>query len=222
MQKIFEHEFLDLKELQTVTINGKRHYQVGEEAYPSVTTALSGTAKPALEAWKKRVGESQAIAISNAAKTRGTKFHALVEQYILNKETSLKSALPTTIELFHQVKPVLDQRIGKVYGIEAPVYSHQLRVAGRFDFAADFDGEASIIDFKTATRPKKWQYMHGAFMQEASYSYMVYERTGLYVPKLVTIVLCGEAQEAQIFIEKSSAWLPKAVETIEEYHKQNG
>jgi ATP-dependent exoDNAse (exonuclease V) beta subunit len=46
----------------------------------------------------------------------------------------------------------LNDKVGKVYMQECPLYSSVLKVAGRVDCIAEFDGELAIVDFKTSGR----------------------------------------------------------------------
>ena len=70
-------------------INNKRHYDVGEEKLPSVTTILSGTEsdekREAIAKWKRRVGNAEAESVKNKAATRGTALHSYLEKYILGE-----------------------------------------------------------------------------------------------------------------------------------------
>ena len=70
-------------------IDGKRHYLVGEEKLPSVTSILaacqSEEKKASLEAWKERVGEGEATRIKDNAAARGTLMHSVLEGHILNR-----------------------------------------------------------------------------------------------------------------------------------------
>ena len=58
-------------------INDKRHYAIGDEKLPSVTTILSATQsqekQDSLAKWKAKVGENEAERVKNVAATRGTK-----------------------------------------------------------------------------------------------------------------------------------------------------
>ena len=70
-------------------IDGKRHYLVGEEKLPSVTSILSACQseekRASLEAWKNRIGEEEATRIKDNAASRGTLMHSVLEGYMLNK-----------------------------------------------------------------------------------------------------------------------------------------
>jgi hypothetical protein len=61
-------------------INDERHYEVGTEKLPSVTTILSATQsdekRESLAKWKTRVGDVEADRIKNTAATRGTAMHS--------------------------------------------------------------------------------------------------------------------------------------------------
>lgn len=218
----FQHEFLKFQELDTKTINGKRHYHVDGQYYPSVTTVLSGEDKPALEAWKLRVGAERAAQISLQATNRGTAMHSLLEAFVLNEDMTdhYKKAMPSNRALFEQLKPAIEKRVGRIYGIEAPLYSKTLGVAGRADFIADWDGTPAIIDFKSSTRVKKQEYMKGYYMQEALYSFMMFEMFGMHIPKMVTLVATEETGYADIFEERSAKWLPSALDLVGQFYER--
>ena len=86
--KIFNHQNADLgyTDLESITnTDGKRQYLTPEgNSYPSITTILSSKGNPAIEAWKKRVGEEEANRISTQASTRGTAVHNIFEKYGLS------------------------------------------------------------------------------------------------------------------------------------------
>ena len=218
----FEHDFFEFQELETKTINGKRHYHVDGEYFPSVTTVLSGESKPALEAWRKRVGEEKAQMITTAASNRGTGMHELLETYVLNGDmpAAMKKAMPSHIDLFMQIKPLLDKHAGKIYAIEAPLFSKKLGIAGRVDFIADWQGKPAIIDFKSSIKPKNPKYMKGYFMQEALYSFMMNEMTGFFIPRLITLVAHETENSAQVFEERARNWIDPALELVGKFYEQ--
>ena len=64
-------------------INGERHYVAGSEKLPSVTTILSATQSDEKKAslvqkWRDRVGEAQALKITEEAASRGTAMHKIL------------------------------------------------------------------------------------------------------------------------------------------------
>ena len=200
---MFPHkEDLDFKELATENINGKRHYVTPDGLkFPSVTSVTSLAIRDGIKAWRERVGEKEANKISSTAARRGTKVHKLCEDYLNNIELDYGTIEPINHFLFKQIKPVLDTRLTEVYGLEVPLYSNWLRVAGRVDLVGMYDGKVSIIDFKTASKRKKRDWITNYFMQESAYAVMFEEMTDIPVSQLVTIIAV-ESDEPQVFVEK--------------------
>ena len=67
-------------------IGGKRHYDVGEEKLPSVTTILSATQsdekKKSLADWRASMGAQSADRIRDISAMRGTAMHRYLEAFI--------------------------------------------------------------------------------------------------------------------------------------------
>ena len=216
---MFEHVKVDLgyDDLESVTEESGRKYATPTGTkYPSITTVLSILSKDSIERWRKRIGEEKANQISFRASQRGTSVHELIEKYINNDSKYLSGYMPNIVANFLSVKDILDERIGKVYGQELPLYSDHLRLAGRVDCVAEFDGKISIIDFKTSRKLKRREYIENYFCQEAGYAVMWEERTGMPIEQLVTIIAVDD-EDPQIFIETRDKWISKLIETVELY-----
>lgn len=219
---MFEHVKVDLGygDLDSETKTTGRNYVTPDgKRYPSVTTVLSILTEDSIREWRARVGEETANKISHRASTRGTAVHAIIEDYINNEPEYAKKYMPNVYDNFLSVKSVLDDRIGKVYAQECALYSEHLGVAGRVDCIADFDGKISIIDFKTAKKPKKAEWITNYFIQESAYAIMWEERTGIPITQLVTIVAVDNEQP-QIFIEHRDKWTEQLRDTITEYKRR--
>lgn len=218
---MFEHVGVELQEMNAVTTESGRKYRTPEGIdYPSITTVLSILSRDSIAAWRKRVGEEEANRISYRASTRGTAVHEIIEKYINNDEDYRDGYTPDIIQSFLDLKPILDQRIGRVFAQEAPLYSNHLGVAGRVDCVAEFDGKLSIIDFKTSRKPKQTKWITNYFMQESAYAIMWEERTEMPIVQLVTIISVDN-HEPQVFIEHRDNWVRPLRETIEQYKKEN-
>ena len=209
----FNHVKLDCLdfELESVTTDSGRRYTTPDgKVYPSITTVLSSYNKQAILEWRNRVGEEEANRVSRKASSRGTKLHDTVEKYLLNEMSPLKmhSMMPDTKELFLKLKPFLDTHVNNIYGIEQPLFSHNLRLAGRCDCIGEWDGKISIIDWKTANRTKTKDQITNYFMQAAAYSEMFGEITGIDINQIV-IAIAVEDDPPQIFIEEKSKYLPE-------------
>jgi len=214
---MFTHKNIQLTEMNAVTTDKGRKYRTPEGVdLPSITTVLSILSRDSIAAWRKRVGEEEANRISHRAASRGTKVHAIIEDYLNNKETYRDEYLPDIVASFSDIKHILDTNIGDIYALEAPLYSNHLGVAGRVDCVADYGGKPSIIDFKTSRKRKKAEWVENYFMQEAAYAIMWEERTGIPIVQLVTIIAVDNS-EPQVFIEHRDNWVRPLRDTIKRY-----
>ena len=188
---MFTHVECDLPALSRKNIDGVRYYTVGGRPMVSITSVTSHFNKEVFVEWRKRVGEKEANRITKRSTTRGTKVHTLIENYLLNKEVDPDT--PGSKMLFQQAKKSLGN-INNIYALEKSLYSTELGVAGTVDCIAEYDGELSIIDFKTAAKPKPRDWIQNYFVQAAAYACMFYERTGIPVKKLVILMTCENGE----------------------------
>jgi genome maintenance exonuclease 1 len=222
MKNMFIHEQIDLgyQDLEAKTTSSGRKYQTPTgKQYPSVTTVLSILSEEAIQKWRARVGAEEANKISHRAATRGTAVHEIIEKYLDNDPQFKEGYMPNIISDFMDVKQILDERVGTIYAQECPLYSDYLKIAGRVDCVAEFDGKPSIIDFKTSRKTKKKSWIENYFIQESAYAIMWEERTGMPITQLVTIISVDN-EDSQVFIEHRDNWDTKLLETIDEYKKR--
>jgi genome maintenance exonuclease 1 len=196
--KTFLHDPIKIEEIDSVTkADGNRAYITPDgKLYPSVTTVLSEHTKKGVMEWRARVGDEEANKVSRKAAFRGTRFHTLAENYLKNQMNSGDMSL-MDYEMFKVAQPVLD-RIDNIRAQEVALWSHHLRLAGRVDCIAEFDGKLSVIDFKTARREKDDEHIQHYYMQAAAYAVMFEERTKIPVNRLV-IAIAVEDGFMQIF-----------------------
>lgn len=221
---IFEHVEVDLgyDDLEAQTSESGRIYfhPNGEKNYPSITTVLKILSEESIKKWRQRIGEEEADKISFRAANRGTAVHELIEKYLDNCPQFKDGYMPDIIDSFMNVKMILDQRIGKIFSQEVPLFSDHLKVAGRVDCVAEFDGKLSIIDFKTSRRFKSKSHIESYFMQEAFYAIAWEERTGMPITQLVTIISV-DGGGSQVFIENRDDWVDGLKETISTYNSRH-
>ena len=216
----FEHESVELTEMNAVTTDTGRKYKTPEGVnLPSITTVLSILSRESIAKWRARVGAAEANRISHRASTRGTSVHEIIEKYVNNDPNFKDGYTPDIIASFLDVKAILDERLTKVYAQEAPLYSNHLGVAGRVDCVGIFDGKPSIIDYKTSMKPKRKDWIKNYFMQEAAYAIMWEERTGQPIVQLVTVISVDNAPP-QVFVEHRDNWVRPLRETIEKYNEE--
>ena len=177
-------------ELEANTIDGVRYYTLpnGKKA-PSITSVTSFYNRQIFLNWRKKVGEEEANKITKVSTDRGTRFHDLVEKYLLNKDiNTIDGVLPTTKALFVAAKDSLDN-INNIHALEKPLYSEYFGIAGRVDCIAEYNGELAIIDFKTSKKIKPEKWLENYFVQETAYACMFYEMSGTAVDKIVTLMV---------------------------------
>jgi hypothetical protein len=212
----FIHENIEFEQLKSTTIDGKRLYKTPSgEVYPSVTTVTSLHNKDGILEWRKKVGEEVANKISTQASNLGTRVHKICEDYLKN-ELYLNTHLPDAIALFKQIQPIIDEHIELVYGVECPLYSNHLRVAGKTDCVAIFDGKPAIVDFKTASKPKEEHWIENYFMQCSAYAVMFEERTGIPIPRIAVLVAVKN-DKPQIFVKKRNEYIDKFISYRKKY-----
>jgi ATP-dependent exoDNAse (exonuclease V) beta subunit len=216
MRNFIHHELPKIK--RSTTPEGIRVYSTPSgNAYPSVTTVTGLHSAKQIAEWRARVGNAEANRISTRASTRGTRIHSYCEDYLRG---NIFEADIFDREMFNSVKPLLD-RIDNIHCLEDPLYSDHLQVAGTVDCIAEFDGKLSIIDFKTSSRVKSRDSIHGYFMQTAAYAVAFEERTKIPVGRLV-VLMAVEDESPLIFQEKRDDWIGEFVNLRKHYKNKFG
>ena len=215
---MFQHELVneDYSLDQQTSKKGRVYVDAEGNKYPSITTVLSILNKEAILAWRKRVGEEEANKISTRAAVRGTKVHDMIEKYILNEDPGEPDLI--SVSNFKEVKPIIDERLSKVYATEKRMFSKHLGVAGTVDCVGVWDGKDSIIDWKTSAKFKKKEWISNYFMQASAYAIMWEERTGRPITQLV-VCIAGD-MGPQVFIEHRDNWDKELVSVIKRYKEK--
>lgn len=219
---MFKHEPIELGYdlVAETTPNGRMYKTPDGKSYPSITTMLGYFSKAAIMAWRKRVGAEEANRISRRAAGQGTRIHHIAEDYINNKPDYLKEdEMPHILSMWKPLKKVLDEHLGTIVLQECPLYSHYLKLAGRVDLVAEFDGKLSIVDFKTSRRIKTRDEISSYFMQAAAYSIMFEERTGTPITQLVIAMTVENESEPLLFVEKRDDWAPFLIDKRDKFYK---
>ena len=200
-------------------IDGKRFYVTPDgNSYPSITTVLAQQENLGIEAWKAKVGEKEAKRISKESMRIGTAVHQMAEFYLSNYIIKLKNEEKKIVDTFNRLRFLLGN-INNIVGVEIPLFSDLLRVAGTTDCIAEYNGELSVIDFKTSRRPKKEEWIDDYYMQTFVYKLMFEEMTGIEIKQVVILVACIEQFDVQVFKKPASdsdKYLTKFVNIMKE------
>ena len=154
-------------------INGKRHYDIGDDKLPSVTTILSATQseekRKSLADWKARMGAQAADRVRDIAAMRGTAMHKYLECYINGSGHRDLTSIGKEAE--PMAKKIIESGLGdleEVWGQEVTLYYPGL-YAGATDIVGVYEGKPAIIDFKQTNKPKKREWVLDYFAQLGAY-----------------------------------------------------
>jgi len=155
-------------------INDERHYDVGSEKLPSVTTILAATQsdekRESLAKWKEKVGDSKADEIKNQAAKRGTLMHSYLEHHI--NGGGLLDLSGEGREAESMAKTIIEKGLGdleEIWGSEVILHYPGL-YAGATDLCGIYQGRDSIVDFKQSNKPKRDEWIEDYKLQLAGYA----------------------------------------------------
>ena len=155
-------------------IEGKRHYVIGEEKLPSVTTILAATQseekRKKLAEWRARKGDKEADKIMNMSSVRGTSMHRYLEYYLEGK--GYEDMTEFGQQAKSMARKVIDVGMAPVdeyYGSEVTLYYPGL-YAGATDLVCRHNNEGTIVDFKQSNRPKREEWIGDYKLQAGAYA----------------------------------------------------
>ena len=212
-------------------INNKRHYAVGDEKLPSVTTILGATTssekQESLKKWIAKIGEKEAERVKNEAGARGTKMHSILEGYILGE--NVLDLTETGGEAHRMANTIIDQGLkdlDEIWGSEVTLAYPGL-YAGATDLCGIYLGRESIIDFKQSNKPKKVEWIEDYKLQGAAYATAHDDMFGTQIEQIV-ILMCTPDCFFQKFIingkefrEYKWKWLERVSRYYELQNKEN-
>ena len=231
MKKTFQkHQNIQcsFEDINTVTLDlgeGKtgRGYVVGNpmfsRTYPSVTTVMGIRNEDSIDKWRAKVGAEEADRVSKRATTKGTAVHKLIEDFLDNREVECNNFLVK--DSFVSLKPILESRVDNIVAQEAALYSNKLRMAGRVDCIAEFDGVLSIIDFKTSGKQKEESWIQNYFIQETSYAMMFEEMFGIAIDQIVTLIAV-EHDSPQVVVKTKNDYISELKKTRKLFYERYG
>lgn len=215
----------DYREIDTTSINGQRFYCVGRERYPSITTVLSATETQetidALNNWRDSMGHEAADLYTERAAAHGTNVHLLCERYFKGEDlyapdengNALKKE---DIEAFHSLKFKL-KNVNEVWGIEVPLYSDLLRVAGRCDLICKYKNKPSIVDYKTSKRLKNKSEITNYAIQLTFYAIAHNDLFNTCIEQGVILMACNASMPME-FKFNIDDHIDDLVERVDQFH----
>ena len=153
---------------------GRFYKDSNDSLVPSVTTVLSNTSSKnsGLADWRLRVGDEEADRVIKQSTDIGTAVHQAIENY-LNNDEWCNFGLSYEEKISEQITKrfISDglNKITEVWGLEVGLILDKL-YAGTADCVGNYLGIPSLIDFKTAKKIKKREWIEDYFLQGCAYA----------------------------------------------------
>lgn len=214
------HLFVDEINISSKDTQKGRFYTTPEgNVYPSITTVLGSYEKPALNAWIQSIGAKAAEKEKQRAAARGTAIHDMLEKFLRNNPDPTEGHERIHIADYNAVKLLLT-KVDNILALEIPLYSDMLKVAGRVDCIAEYNGTLSIIDFKTSTNAKDASIITDYFLQCTAYALMFHELYNIQIDH-IRIIMSVEKGVPMTFVERVEDWIEPLCLKLQDYHKRH-
>ena len=221
---VSKYDYPALRRVQTK--KGRQYVGEDEKPVPSVTTILGDTGdKTALIAWRKRVGEAEATRISNESAGLGTKVHNALEKFILQEDYEIKGNNHISVMAKNMVNEMIEKglvKVNELYGVEVGLIAEGL-YAGTADGIGMYEGDEAIIDFKTAKKMKKREWIDDYFMQGCAYALAHNEMFETDIKKVAILMVDRESNFKDFVIEgeEFEKYCDKWSDRLADYYSKN-
>ena len=216
---LFNHIPITFQQAQLIEKDNKHYYQTPTgDVFPSITTILQKTMsvdkQQSLQNWKEQ--ETAAQYITEESAIIGTQTHKLIENH-LNGITQTDEVRLLSVAHFNNLLPYV-QKINDIHGIELRLYSNEMKLAGTSDCIAKYDGELSIIDYKTKRSNQQEEWMTDHFIQGTAYSEMFKELTGIEI-KQVVILVSSEKNTRMEFVKRTEDYKDLLTQRLNQFYE---
>jgi genome maintenance exonuclease 1 len=185
--------------------------------YPSVTTVLGHGDKPWLENWRNMLGDKKAQRETERCAERGTAVHEMAEAYLKNDENPTKGYRADHAKLFNQIKLRLN-KIDNILAQEVALYSDSLKLAGTVDCVAEYEGQLSIIDFKTSNNNKDVDMVNDYFLQCTAYSIAFMEMYDIMIDDIVVLIAVEKGMMPMVYKKKIDEFVEPLTQRINTFY----
>ena len=198
-----KYQYPDLQRVENEL--GRFYLDSNGQEVPSVTNVLSSTSdNSGIDEWKRRVGQEEAERILQESLSIGSNVHNALENYLQNKEWKIiddgSYISKTSILILESFINNLVNDINEVWGLEAGLILDGL-YAGTADCIGVYNGDESLIDFKTAKKVKPKEWIEDYFLQCSAYANAHNVMYGTNIKQIV-ILMVDRNQEYKKFVVK--------------------
>ena len=102
--------------------------------------------------------------------------------------------------------------------LETVLYTSKYRLAGQVDCIAEYNGKLSVIDFKTANKERKEEWIDNYFLQCTAYGLMYEELFKKEIDQIV-VIIGGEDGSIATYIKEKKDYIKKLETVIEDFYK---
>ena len=161
--------------LKRVDLEIGRHYlDSNNNPVPSVTTVLSATSKSkdGIAQWRNRVGDAEADRIVKQSTDIGSSVHDSIEKYLNGDLWDIFENTENEFiakKIAHKFINDGLKNITEIWGLEVGLVLDNL-YAGTADCIGEYNSIPTLIDFKTAKKIKKRDWIEDYFLQGCAYA----------------------------------------------------
>jgi len=161
--------------LERVDLEIGRHYlDSNNNPVPSVTTVLSATSKSkdGIAQWRNRVGDAEADRIVKQSTDIGSSVHDSIEKYLNGDLWDIFENTENEFiakKIAHKFINDGLKNITEIWGLEVGLVLDNL-YAGTADCIGEYNSIPTLIDFKTAKKIKKRDWIEDYFLQGCAYA----------------------------------------------------
>jgi len=161
--------------LERVDLEIGRHYlDSNNNPVPSVTTVLSATSKSkdGITQWRNRVGDAEADRIVKQSTDIGSSVHDSIEKYLNGDLWDIFENTENEFiakKIAHKFINDGLKNITEIWGLEVGLVLDNL-YAGTADCIGEYNSIPTLIDFKTAKKIKKRDWIEDYFLQGCAYA----------------------------------------------------
>ena len=209
-------DFVKVHTLQEINTFEGRHYITpkGDE-YPSVTTVLGKRPKPELDEWRERLGDETADRYTRQSVIAGNVLHGACEAWLKGEE--IPPMQQGNKWIWNAMRRGLS-KISVVRGIELPLWSDWLKLAGRTDCIGIYDGVLSVIDFKNSQKHKIEEWIEDYFLQATIYAVMFMSVYRIPVKQVVILIATWDGN-LQVFKQPVAKRLGQLENLMRKYNE---
>ena len=222
----------DYPKLERLDTEIGRHYlDSNNHPVPSVTTILSGTSKSSagIDQWRQRVGDEEADRVIKQSTDIGTAVHEAIEVYLNGDDWDNFTDEPDQIMAKNITSKFISDGllgINEVWGLEVGLILDNL-YAGTADCIGNYNGVPSLIDFKTAKKIKRREWIEDYFLQGCAYANAHNVMFNTNIQQIVILMIDRDLIFQEFLVKPSEfnhltrKWKNRLIEFNNKYNIQN-